>query len=593
MGIILGDIFMGDDLSLKLGEKAISDYNKRGKEILAECQNILKRANVPIPIVADNNKENVAGLQVEHIDENTISEDENTKSEDENIRPEEDKEDVKESNKESETSFDISNSVKEGKFSGNNSTINSTYSKIVSRENKIKNSGSSSKSVVSVQNFTDAMDDIEAAGKQHIAALDDQLPESGNVSGGFTSSYQKSTGVNSYSFQANVTNAWQNKKKNFGIVASASIGHDEKKVNGDIYDADDYFDDDDDADTNNTDNDKSSTASTGSTSDSENNSAVPEESLNEASSSKFGSISVNMRLKKENFTYGGGIVSTFSTEKTQVHDQFITVKHNDTGSLLDGVSADLTRRTYVSFDDETGERYSRSEMKLTVDLVNRGKDEDIVDEPEPDTPSETEPANLVENESRTEAEEDAKKHKIKDGSGLDIDFKYDSTVCGAEFQYGINVVNDAKKKVRFTVAPVGGAFDYSASDSEPEAFKASLGIASEFKKRWKDGSSLDASLYAIANRVVQNGSSPNDLCYVIANGQYSNPRKKLNVNVDAGIIKNQVSTAYIEASASKQMKNFDIAVQAGLSKTKAGDVVDNSFQVLVSGKYNIPYKTKK
>jgi hypothetical protein len=166
-------------------------------------------------------------------------------------------------------------------------------------------------------------------------------------------------------------------------------------------------------------------------------------------------------------------------------------------------------------------------------------------------------------------------------------------VCGAEFQYGINVINNKKNKERLTVAPVVGAFDYSASDTEPEALKTTLGIASEYKKKWKNGSTLDASLYAVANRVVQSGSSPSDLCYVVANGKYTNPRKKLSVNVDAGIIKNKVSTAYIEASASKQMKNFDLEVQAGISKTRAGNSVDNSFQVLVTGKYNIPYKTKK
>lgn len=562
---------MGNDLNVKLGEKAISNYNKTGKEVLAACQETLKKVNVPIPVVDNSNKkENVAGLQVEHAEENTKPEDKDKK------------EDAIEDKKESQTDFDISNSVKAGKFSGNNSTVNDTYTKFISKENKIINTSTSNS--VTVQNFTDAMDDIEAAGKQHIAALDDQLPESGNVSGSFTSSYQKSTWENNCSFQANVTNAWQNKKKNFGIVASGSIGYEEKKININASDIDikDLVDD----------YDEYAKSSTQSTSASEDESVIPEE-VNDKITKKFGSIAVNMRLKKDNFTYGGGIVSTFSAENTQIHDQFITIKHNDTGTLIDGVSADLTRRTYVSFDDITGEKYSNSQMKLTVDLVDRGKNEDVDAEDTDDTLSETESTSLIENDARTAAEEDVKNHKIKDGSGLDVDFKYDDTVCGAEFQYGINVINNKKNKERLTVAPVVGAFDYSASDSEPEAFKATLGIASEYKKKWNDGSSVDASIYAVANRVVQSGSSPKDLCYVVASGQYSNPRKKLDVNLDAGIIKNEISTAYVEASATKQMKHLDIGLQVGVSKTKVGNYVDNNFQVVVSGKYNIPYKTKK
>ncbi len=573
---------MGNDLSVKLGEKAVSDYNKTAKTVLSECQDTLKKSNVPIPIVdSKDKKENVAGLQVEHADEDTQTKVEDKQDEDKNYKD--------------------GKAAKEGKFSSNTSIVNNSYSKIVSKGNKIiKTSSSSSSGVSAVQNFMESLDDIEDAGKSHIAALDDQLPESGNISGGFTTSYQKNTGSSNFSFQGNVTNAWQNKKKNFGIVASASVGYDNEKVSGETFDFDikDLEDLDENIDVE--DIDKSVKSSNKSTSDSsdvndsevEEISKAAEEHSNEGGANKFGSIAVNMRLKKEKFTYGAGFVSTFSPEKTQVHDQFITVKHNKTGSFIDGVGADLMRRTVVSFDEETGERYSRSQMKLTVDLVDRGKDEDIVEEV-PDDLSLTEENKLFTNAVRSEAEADIKKHKVKDGSGLDVDFKYDQMVCGAELQYGINVINNKKNKERLTIAPVVGAFDHSSSETEPEAFQTTLGVASEYKKKWKNGSSLDASIHAVSNRVVQSGSSPSDLCYVVANGRYNNPRKKLSVSVDAGVIKNKISMAYIEASASKQMKNFDLEVQAGISKTKTGNNVDNSFQVLVTGKYNIPYKTKK
>ena len=379
---------MGNDLNVKLGEKAISDYNKTAKTVLSECQDTLKKSNVPIPIVdSKDKKENVAGLQLEHADEDTQNKAEN--------------------NKDEETNYKTNNSAKESKFSSNTSTINNTYSKLVSKENKIIKSGSgSSNGGAAIQDFMEAMDDIEAAGKSHIAALDDKLPESGNISGGFTSSYQKNTGVSDYSFQANVTNAWQNKKKNFGIVASASVGYDDKKVFGETFDVDlDDLDDIDDIDGDEENTAKSSKSSKKSSSVSANDTKESEESSNEEGTSKFGSFAVNMRLKREKFTYGGGIASTFSAEKTQVHDQYVTIKHNDTGSFIDGVSADLMRRTVVSLDEETGERYSRSQMKLTVDLVDRGKNEDIEedtnDSDNTDNQSETEEKKLVNSDSRT------------------------------------------------------------------------------------------------------------------------------------------------------------------------------------------------
>lgn len=624
---------MGNDAKITFGSKAVSAYEKTGKKVLENCQNILKNANVPIPIVnSDNNGDKkLTGVVLEHADdvnpakssegaevqkeEQTVVAQEPTEAPNEQKNSEKEKDDKSKQNyKESSTS--------KANFTNSNSTVHNTYTKFSNKVSQLSSKDSlkdyQRNGLNSVNDVVNVMEDIEAAGQSHIDALEEELPDNGLVEGSVTSSYQSSVGEQNFSLEVNIKNSWQNKKKNFGIVASASFGYEQSNTTDKTFDIDDedfegIYNDDNDENENNIKN-AVVKAHNLKTSDSpeigELTDDVPSEDILGTSKSRVGNFSLNLRYKKGDFIYGGGLASEFSADKSQRHDQFVTVKNISTN-----ISADLMRRTHITYDPETGERVSKAEMKLKLDLLNRGKKENINNYEEKSQDeiineqaqlagnTETDDLNtenndentsgIIKNEEIEEAEADAQTHKVKDGSGWDVDFKYDGTVCGIGAEYGINLINNPKSKERLTVAPLGGIYDYNPpSDNASESFKYTLGVASEYKKAWDDGKSVNASLSVIANRTLSKGNAPKDLAYAIFSGNYKNPRKKLNVDLDAGIIKSDATIAYIEAGASKQFKNFNVKGQIGYTHTNYGVSKENTVQAVVTGTYNIPYGKK-
>lgn len=644
---------------------SVQNYTKTGQTVLNNCQNILRNANVPIPIVNTDNQgeKKLTGLVLEHAEDAQeyvtpaeeptvapaeeptnapVEEPTDAPVEETTVAPaeEETKSPVVQDDKNKEKTANtqqanVSVATTKNSFSDTNSTVNNVYTTLANKQSQLssKNNLKSSqqKGLNEVGNFVNAMDDIESAGQSHIDALDEELPENGYVSGSMTSGYQRNSGEESFSFEANIKNSWQNKSKTFGIVASGSFGYTQTRTAGESFDItdsdlDEFYDDSDDEGDDNSEVKTATQSSARRLNRSADKSADSEDSgdsgdaetdlMNSIERSRTGNISINARYKRGGYTYGAGLVSNFMSDKSQMHDQFITVK-----TPFD-VSADLMRRTHVSYDSETGERSSKAQMKLKLDILNRGKDEDIsqydeTQEPVSDdtevinkndaavqvsddqdsdseNPSEERLSNIIKNDTITKVQEDAKKHKVKDGSGWDVDFKYDDNVCGFAAEYGINIINNPENKERFTVAPLIGAYDHtSPADDDDEAFQGSVGISSEYKKMWKDGESVNLSLTSVANRVMEGGKKPQDLVYTVFSGSYKNPRKKLNVDVDAGVIKSDVSLVYVEAGVSKQFKNLNVTAQGGYSYTKFGSSKDKSFQFLLTGTYNIPYGKKK
>lgn len=459
-------------------------------------------------------------------------------------------------------------------FTNPKSTVSGSYTKLLSLGNAsskgLPMSEQQTERVAEASDFVEVMEDIDAAGQKHIDFLTTELPESGMISGSASVYLERGQGEKSQTYQADVVNSWQNKGKTFGIVAGASFGYQNTHSTGE-----EKFD------INFTEQEPS-------------NNEVPAKSDFGSKTVKTGSVVVDARLKTKEFIYGAGVNSVVTEDNTQVHDQYITAKN-----LPTGISGNLMRRTVVSKNSETGESTVKSRMKLKLSLFDRNDsnisqatyNSNITVNSAMDSGEENELRKSV----MAQADELGQKTVGKNGRGFDLDFEYDNTKCGFISEYGFGLTKKDDQDTNFVIAPVLGVYDYNPpTDESTESLEGILGVASKFEKNWSDGQSVNASLYAVNNRVVANGHKPKDTQYVVFNGGYVNPKIKFSAGVNAGLVRtNAMNLAYAETSVNYSMKNVDLGLEAGCTKFNAFGKSDYDYQVALKCKYNIPYKTKK
>ena len=238
-------------------------------------------------------------------------------------------------------------------------------------------------------------------------------------------------------------------------------------------------------------------------------------------------------------------------------------------------------------------------MKLKINLFDRGKTDPSGAAYTTDIPvtsaMDLGEENQLRKEIINEADELGQKTIEKKGKGFNLDFEYDDSKCGFIGEYGFDLLKKENQNSKFVVAPVFGVYDYTPpTDEDAESFKGTIGVASEFNKTWADGQSVNASMYAVCNRVVAKGHHPQDTQYLVFKGGYNNPKKKFSVNADAGLVRtNAMNVAYAEADVNYSTKNFDLGLETGYARFKAYGKSDHDYQVALKCKYNIPYKTKK
>lgn len=543
----------------------VAKYRENASKIVENSKNILKKASVPVPIVKTTEKkdlnEPVKGFDLEHVEEDS----------------------AQKSDKKTDESRDMPETVGED-ITDMDSSVNQTYSDILELENKmnkIKSDFSAPRDVglQSVSEFVDNMEDIEDAGQNHIDDLSAKYPEGGNINGTAYLSYDQNDDEKTVSAYANVSNTWQNKNKTLVVKANGIFGYERTQSAAESTNPFENYFDDEDEDT--------ETLEAKSVME-----QIPEQIPEQASdeldipsssyskTTKFGKIALGVRKDTPKMTYGIGATSNFYSDGNQVHDQHISAKYKALG-----IAGDLMRRTVVSKDEDTGETITRSQMKVKLDLINRNKETE-----DDNYIAETENAEV----NADEGEQNNETVKTRrNGTGLDVDFKYDDTVCGFGAEYGFSL--SKKENTKFIVAPVVGLYDYTnPNGDEAESLKGTIGVISEFEQKWKDGKKLDLRFYGAVNRVVQSGSHPSDSSFALLEGNYRSAKGNFSVNGQAGIVQvSDINMKFAEVNVNQKIKNGNIGVGASYSKVNAFDGDIEDFQVTAKYTYNIPYKTKK
>ncbi len=429
---------------------------------------------------------------------------------------------------------------------------NRAYTKFVKLENHFINSASSSEggvsdtTILSTGRIVETMETIDEAGKRHLSFLTESAPESGCVSGSVNGYYENGTSGNTSIFLGNVQNSWQNKNKDIYTKFNATIGV---------------------------------------------NSVINNQSRQEQNK-VVGNVSFDGRLEKKKMIYGAGVEYNSYSNNSQILDIHVAGKYKH------GPGADLTRRTTITKDDQTGESATVSSMKLKLDIVSNKTDDDD-NQPSEYNPFSFETGGSALPSEVTEVNDNARQLasqyvKPNRKNGSDLDFEYTENKCGITYEYNHNVVDKQDKFL--SVAPVIGVHDYTdqtLSDNN-ESLEMTGGLVTQFGSATANGQTISGSVTAMTDRIVKSGSHPYDSNYLLANVQYSNTKAKLNAEIDAGALKSgDVGVRYVNLNAEKQMKNSSLGLSAGIARFKIADESSNLYNVMATYKYNIPYKTKK
>lgn len=512
--------------NINVANSNIEQFKKNGKEILDNSEKILLNANVPIPVgkktSEDKTEKPMVGLQVEHTEEvNNVTAD-------------------KTSNKKNDV---LTYKYKRNNFNDASSTLNSSYRKFSTHDagNSFPGADSSDNNKIN-DSMVDTLDEIDNKGKGNIIDLNADLPEGGLFNANASYTYESSEDSKTSTYFLNVNNSWQNKKKTFGLITSATAGYDQTITA---------------ADQNNEGN----------------------LSLN---------LSANARYNHEKFKVGAKVESTFYENKDQITDISLTGIDKKTK-----IGADITRTTMVTHDKE-GNKVAKHKLKIKFDLLSNkpGENEEYPHE-DPIKPHDiTLPSES--NSDIQEANAQIKKFENlshKDGSGFDVDFEYDNLKCGFIGEYGLNVINNPEKGTRLTVAPALGLYYHSTNDDSTEAAQITFGSNIRFRKKWADEQTLKADLSVMDNRVVETGCRPIDGFYSVVSGEYKNPRAKLSVNAEAGYIKSHpASVTYAEARVGYQIKHMNIGLKGGFSNIVDGsENHEKNLQFAGSVIYILPY----
>lgn len=440
------------------------------------------------------------------------------------------------------------NSGKDGRklFTQMSNSANNAYTHFLKKGNSGISSGSMRNTIMNSGRLTYAMETIDDRQKQNLEFLDKSVPEGGNISGSVNCYYEKESNSSQTTLFGEVKNCWQNKKKNIYTEFYAATGY--------------------------------------------NNETSAE---GERTKKVVGNVSFNARLDKGNFKYGAG-ANYYSETGLETLDFNISTRHKQTG-----IGADLTRRTTITRDEETGGKNVKNEMKLKIDIISNKNDNPKNDDSsnrqikfESGTsalPSEVEEVNTkAQNMSSSYIKPERK-------NGFDVDFEYNNNQCGATFEYNRNFYN--KNNEVLSIAPVIGLHEYTdpTLDNNNESFEMTTGVITQFGKKYSNGQTFTGTITAMADRMVKKGSRPYDTTYILANACYNNPKAKFSAAVDAGMIKSgNITLNYANLIAEKQFKNSALELSAGISKySYSGGENEKLFNVLATYKYNIPYKTKK
>ena len=480
------------------------------------------------------------------------------------------------------------------KITSNISSVSNTYTYLTGVGNKLREKSNPTQKetvgLASISEFVDTMEDIEEAGKSHLAALTQKYPQGGNVSGTLYVSFENDNDDQTTSAYGNITNTWQNKKQNFAIKTHALYGYEVRTPKGKSFEASFIESLADDIDDNTI---QAAPKTEPATTDKSTKPEEPAPTDTKTQAKQIGQVEVNLRYETDNFIYGGGAQSNFYSNGSQNHDQYISAKHKATG-----LAGDVMRRTAVYVDQITGEKIVKSQMKVKVDILNRHAENIeaslLPTAPKEETHNAEEPSENSEiTENKPNDTTPANNKKAKDEAGWDIDFEYNDTKCGFSIERGIHLIN--KPGTRLTVAPVVGVYDYSSpTDENAEEFKGTVGFIANYAKVWRNGQSVDAELTVAASRIVQNGSKPADSRYLLFTGNYNSPKRNFHVNVQAGAIRtNEMNMQFSELNANYRLKNGEIGVQAAYKNVNAFGTNNRDLQLAAKYTYNIPYGNKK
>ncbi len=604
----------------KLGQNYAEDYKRFGENILQETANNLAKIRIfpQRKLQVPTFQEPIKGLTVEH------NENQEETAEGDDVSAENN------SNKSESNTNQYKNDSNEG-FSDTKSVKNASYSKLISKEQRIHAKSSSKmsdrKAEAQLGELVNTMDDIDDLGKQHISELNDtELPDGGVLKGGFYYETEGGQGQYNSNYRAVVNNTWQNKSKNFGIIFNGNIGY--KAAQEDIGEDDysKYFDNDDD-----TNGEKSVEQATDSISgnlqkktenpqepsekDTENQ-PKPSEAAPSYTKNMTGDFSLKARYSNEDILVGAGVAANFHSPDHKMLDINATV-------IYLGIGADLIRRTnFVRTSD--GQMNSSSEMKLKLDLISnkRHKAEDDPKDQADDVTGETLSDEVSDSgdDSNVAYNQDLKELKVgekglankekadsinKDlsafydsraGKGFDLDFEYDDSKCGFISTYGFNVVDKQDKGTKLQIGPVLGVYDYNTPGEEEEnkeALQVTVGTIVDFSKVYCDGSELSCRTNLVYKRIMEQGSKPSNIGYLTFTGSYDNPKKNFYAGVDAGYIKTDMAFSYVNANINKDFKNFNVRLNVGATNIKGLDLNDSEYQVSAQLTYTIPYGKKK
>ena len=550
------------------GNYAKNQYVKVEENTSNDSKPAQKKSSEPIPVgkpVENNDEKPMTGLVLEH------KEDANDdKPEDKNEKDASEKNNTSNKTDSNSTKSVNKNNLTREKFNDSNNSLNDSYRNLLRKNVGLRASDTADGTDLTNNNLTEALEDIDNAGKEHIRNLQSTLPDDGLLSGSVSFTHESSEAELTETTYVNINNSWQNKKKNFGIFASGTLNYEKsisKIENTDVPEV------------------QNNQTDTG-------NNDYGAFVQNETNTKNFsGNFSLNARYDTKDVIVGGGVSATFYNDEDKMYDIFVTGVHKPSK-----IGFDLTRRTIKVKDSESGESVSKSKMKLKVDIIDRKSNNDEFEFDNPIKPHEVSLPSESNEEIQKANEENnkIKNLKAKNGSGIDVDFEYDDTKCGVLVGYGVNLVNNPKTATRLTVAPVLGLYSYSEAD-ESDAAKITFGGNIEFKKIYPAGQRISADLSVINDRIAAQGSKPVDAFYTIFSGSYTNPRAKLSTNLDAGYIKSgSNSIAYVEGNIGYQIKDFNIGVKGGYSTASGEEFYDeHTTQIGASVTYTIPYKTRK
>ena len=533
-----------------LGKNHAAEYKECGEKILAENNEILKKAGVPPTLFNNDLEQDNAGLVFERTQ--VLSEDVDDDDDDDD-------------EKKKKSSYKPSSISK-------NSTLTDVRSSAGMQNTVYKNSIKSSNIAVSrsddsspsLEEFNDSLETSNGSNdNDDLADFMSREYEKGlHLNGGGYAYYEKNNESTNTSFVANVTGSYTTKNGKFSLSYGGSFEYAVQKENYNTSSTASDFDN-----VQPEDNNQKITRAESST-------QVPSQSVDintNQSENKSGNAILMAKYKDKNLTYAAGGTANLYDNNTRLYNIYAGVMHNSTG-----IAATLRRKIEVSFDANGKLVDNQTDIKLHLLKPKKAATPTDV-APELPTPDETKEYESLVNTDKQEVEEIAGAGQGAYGFGLNLKL---ATAQQAD-EYGVEVKNTSlitKKtddKNVVTLTPYAGLYDYHPNTNE--GIKVRTGVLATIDSKINNDLSISSRAIIDNKRIMQSGSSPNNTFMSVLDTGVN--YKNISVATSIGHINSnsEVKYSFINGSVRYIMKNSELSGEIGLQKYSYGDGENNIF----------------